>query len=297
MRTRISIHRASIFVLAIAFIGSAALAQKLTAEEVIAKHIASLGTPAAVAQWKRRLAVGTAEFTMRSSGKRATGQAILASNGADLAFYSTFDLRDYPTERIGYFGNKITIPFVQLGRRSPLGSFLLRYDKYLSSHLFGGTVFSTWNFGNGAAADGQFESEGKKKLDGRDVWVLKYSPKGGIGFESYYKLYFDAATFQHVQTVSRQKEEEGGFADTVGMGHNAGGPWGAGMASNGSTVTETFSDFRTIDGIVLPHKYQIVLSYDGSRGTEEFRWSLNIADYKIVKEFPADFFSFKSDAN
>jgi hypothetical protein len=79
------------------------------------------------------------------------------------------------------------------------------------------------------------------------------------------------------------------------MGHNAGGPWGADMASNGSTVTETFSDFRSIDGIVLPHKYNIVLSFDGVKGTEEFRWAVTIAEYKIVKEFPPDFFSFKAD--
>lgn len=275
--------------------------QKLKPQEIIAKHRESIGTSEVVANAKRRMAIGSVEFVIRSTAKTAKGRAVLASDGIDMAFFSAFDMQDYPMERIGIFGNKISIPIVNLGRRSPLGTFLTTYDKYLNDRIFGGCVFSTWLFLGPESSMGKLETEGKKKVGDRDAWVVKYTPKGGLSAESYIRLYFDAKNFHHLRTVYRQKETENGFSNTAPMsasgtpyygGRSAQGDWNADMASNGSTITEDYDDIREVAGLTLPHKYSIVLNFDSAVGSNEFKWILAIAEYRMVKDFPPEFFSF-----
>jgi hypothetical protein len=273
--------------------------KKLTAEEVITRHLASFGSPEAIAKSINRMAVGSADFIMRSTQKTAAGRAVLASDGKDLALFSTFDLRDYRMERIGLFGNKVTVPVVEQGHRSALGAFLLSYDKFLGQRLFGGSVFSTWILYSSDRGGITIDFDGKKKVGNTDAWVLKVTPKGGLGTGSYIKLYFDAKDFHHIRTVYRQSETERGFYGSMnsketGKGQVPGG-WDQDMASNGSTLTEDFSDFSTdAAGISLPHKYSVLLSIDGVQGSSEFKWEFQISEYKLIKEFPANFFSFQA---
>jgi len=277
-------------------------AQKLTVEEVIAKHVASIGNSDVVAKSKLRMAIGTSYFRVRSPAKDANGTAILASNGIDVAFFSTFDMRDYPTEKIGLFGNKIDIRPIDQNRRSPLGSFLNAYDKYLNNRILGGSILSSWLFLGSLESGSKLELEGKKKVGGRDAWVVRFYPKGGMDSSSYIRFYFDTENFHHLRTVYRQRETEAGFSDTIGMqnssgggfygGRKAEGDWSANSASNGSTLTEDFEEIRDVDGLTLPHKYSIVLNIDGNMGTREFKYVFTFAEHRIVKEFPVGFFSF-----
>ncbi len=268
-----------------------AQAQKMSAEEIISKHIESIGKSDVVANSKQRMAIGSSEFYMPRLTKTSHGRAVLASNGNDLAFFSTFEFREYSRERIGWFGNKISIPNVDQGHRSPLGSFLTRYDTFLTDHLFGGCVFSTWIFFQKEGFGGRLETEGKKKIGDRDVWVVKYSPKGGLKAGSYIRLYFDAENFHHLRTEYRQIETDQGFHDTS---HARGDfSWDADMANNGIVLTEDFEDIREVAGLTLPHKYKIALRVDSYTGTTDFYWTFGIEEYRIMKEFPAEFFSFK----
>ena len=100
-----------------------------------------------------------------------------------------------------------------------------------------------------------------------DAWVLKVVPKGGLGTGSYIKLYFDAKDFHHIRTVYRQAETERGFYATNDKGSKgqAPGGWDNDMSSNGSTLTEDFSDFKPdAAGISLPHKYSLLLSVNSA---------------------------------
>ena len=271
-------------------------AQKLSAGEIIAKHLESIGKSDLVAKATKRMAIATSEFVIIKSPKKAVGSAVLASNGADLALFSTFDMRDYQMERIGLFGSKINIPMVELGRRSPLGSFLSVYDKTMDGHIFGGAIFSTWLFLDPAFNKGKLETEGRKKVGDRTAWIIKYSPKGGLRPESYIKLYFDAETFQHIRTVYRQTETESGFHDAGNKATNsqkAPGGWEADMAANGSTMTEDFDNFgKDAAGLILPHRYSIALDIDSQAGTAGFKWKFEISEYRVVNDFPAGFFNF-----
>lgn len=269
--------------------------QKLQPEEIITKHLESIGKRDLIVNSKRIMAIGSSEFLIRIPSKRAVGQAVLASDGKDMAFFSTFDMIDYPMERIGIFGNKVNIPVVKLGNRSPLGAFLRSYDKTLDTRIFGGSIFSTWLF-LGQDNSGKLETEGKKKIGDRDAWIVRYTPKGGLTGGSFIKLYFDAENFHHMRTVYRQKEPEAGFANTTAKGTNPTGGWSSDMANNGSTLVEDFEDVRADVGLMLPHKYSITLTLDGAAGTAEYRWNFVIKEYRLIKDFPPEFFSFKTSA-
>ncbi|MBV9242816.1 MAG: hypothetical protein JO314_12495, partial [Acidobacteria bacterium] len=278
---------------------SAALAQdKLTVKDILDRHLQSFGTADAIAKSQNRMAMGRADFTVMMTAKKATGKAVLASDGKDLALFSTFDLLDYRMERIGLFDNKVTIPVVDQGHRSPLGSFLLAYNKFLGERLFGGSIFSTWPLYGSDLGKLNVEVDKKVKIGDKEAWVLKVTPKGGLGTGSYIKLYFDAKDFHHIRTVYRQHETERGFFDPGSKDTNKGqvpGGFDQDMANNGSTLTEDFDDFSNdAAGISLPHKYSVLLSIDSVRGLQDFRWEFQISEYKLIKEFPANFFSFQA---
>ena len=56
--------------------------EKLTADEVVARHLKSIGTPEDIAGAKTRIAAGTAVFTARSPGTgQNSGLSILFSEG------------------------------------------------------------------------------------------------------------------------------------------------------------------------------------------------------------------------
>ncbi|MFL6375458.1 MAG: hypothetical protein ACJ73D_12380, partial [Pyrinomonadaceae bacterium] len=166
---------ASIFILAAAV---TALAQdkSLTAAEIVARNLRSFGSADAIAKSQNRMAVGSADFTALNTQKKAVGKAVLASDGKDLALFSTFDMRDYRMERIGLFANKVAIPNIDQAHKSPLGAFLSAYDKLLGARLFGGSIFSNWALYNAAESGLVIESDGKKKVGNTDAWVLKISP-------------------------------------------------------------------------------------------------------------------------
>jgi hypothetical protein len=287
------------FIISIGIFQVSAQSKKLSPQEIISKHLASIGSAEILTASKRRMVIAGSEFIIRSNAAKATGRAVLASDGENMALFSTFNMSDYKMERIGNFSNKIEIPFVIPGRRSPLGSWLTAYDRTLDDRVFGGSIFSTWLFYGPEGAWGEIETEGKKKVGDRDAWVIRYSPKKGLKGGSYVRLYFDAENFHHLRTVYRQGETESGFYDTGTRGSNRGNTgrdWDASMANNGSILTEDFSDYHEDAGLVLPHQYSINLKIDSSSGTAEYDWKFHVEEYRLIKQFPVNFFSFNKDA-
>ena len=100
----------------------------------------------------------------------------------------------------------------------------------------------------------------------------------------------------NVRTVYRQKEPERGGIDvepTSPLRSGGGvGNWNADLANNSFTLTEDFDDIRSDLRLMLPHKYSISVLFDGTNGTAERDWNLRIEEYRLIREFPADFFTF-----
>ena len=76
--------------------------EKLKAEDVVRKHVDSIGTPAQRATAAHRVILGTVLFSFRARGTGQTqGNAVLASDGMMSLIGMQFPNQEYPHERLG----------------------------------------------------------------------------------------------------------------------------------------------------------------------------------------------------
>lgn len=264
-------------VLSIAIVGSVS-AQKLTAEDIVAKNLDSIGSKEKRDGIKNRFVPAAVTFERKLPNIKGGGKAVIVSDVNNMMFQAKFNSNEYPYEKIGYFAGKLSLPYVTAGTRSPLGAYLNDHSKILEDGLFMGTISSAWALN---APKGRVTGGSKKKVDGRETYVLEYFPKN-VGSEFTVKLFFDASTFQHVRTEYRRaiSQQQQNFGT---MGTKGGAFY---------TLTETFGDYRDAGGLMLPHSYKAHWVSNTDAGTGEYTWTANIGEYHFNQNLAADFFSF-----
>src|SRR5687768_13516840 len=158
-----------------------ATAQKMKAEDVIAKHLESLGPATARADEKGRVAVGTAKasFKARNAVGSIDGRAVVASMDRKAMLALAFNSPTYTGEKFGFDGKKLTIGYVTPGRRSALGLFMLQYAEIFKEGLMGGTLTSAWPLLHLQERGAKLEYSGTDKVDNKPVHKLSYQPKKG----------------------------------------------------------------------------------------------------------------------
>jgi hypothetical protein len=274
----------TLFALALLFLSFSVTvkAQKLTAEEIIAKHLDSIGTKEKRDAVKNRLAVGTSQFESKLPSRKTAGKAILVSEANNLFFVASFASQEYPFEKIGFFADKISLPFISAGTRSPLGAFIADHNKILSEGLLTGSISATWNLLNPQIKKGKFDSAGTNKIDGRKVYALNYFPSGSSS-EFTVKIFFDAENFQHVRTEYRRTvtPKEATF---MVLGQQTGVR---------IELTESFGNFKNAGGLTLPHSYKLQYLTDSNSGTYEYNWGIMISQYLFNQKLDANFFTFE----
>ncbi len=276
----------NIFKLSILFVflvfSTSTFAQKMRAEDVLAKHLDSIGTAGARAAIKNQIAVGTAE--VKSITKITTpvvGRIVIASAGEKNFWGMNLNSIDYPSEKFSYDGKEAKVGFVREGYRSTLGNFVLSNDLLLEEGLFGGTLSNAWALLNVANRKAKLSTSGTKKINGRESYVLSYSPKGG-GDVSV-NLYFDKESFRHVRSEYKRIASAG-----IGSTPEA----SARFSENRITLTEDFADFKQEGGLILPHSYRILYSTTGtSSGSTEIEWILNLTQFAVNQNLAADTFN------
>lgn len=257
--------------------------KKLSAEEIIQKHLASVGTAERRDEVKNHFAVGTSAFASKFPAKQTAGKALIVSQGGDLLFLASFASQEYPFEKIGFFRKDISLPHVTAGTRSPLGAFLADHPTMLRHGIFGGSLSRSWPFYSGNKLEGRIESSGTKKIDGKKVYGVDYFPSTNSS-EFSVKLYFDAETFGHVRSeyrhvIAPQQDPFGTLGRQTGLKQ---------------TVIETFSDFKTVEGMTLPHTYKISYLTDSNSGVYEYDWGINISTFYFNQKLEPDFFTFEA---
>jgi hypothetical protein len=256
-------------------------AQKLSAQEIIAKHLESIGTAEKRSAFKSIVVSGEVNVEYISQKRQPTsGRIVLATEGRKMFVGMNLNTPEYPQERFIFDGDKSAVGMINRGGRSTLGNFVQSNTIIMSHGLLSGTLGSSWLFLNAAEEKGKISTAGTKKIDGRETYGLSYSPKGGSDIEI--KLYFDQETFRHVRT-------EYSATRSAAMGRTIDE-----SARNRETrmkLVEDFGDFKETGGLTMPSKYRIFYSYTGQNETAEQAWNCVISEFAVNQKLDAGSFS------
>lgn len=256
----------SCIVLAILVFTVSVSAQKLKAEEILTKHLDSIGMAEARAAVKTRVAVGdaTAKF-ISSKDQVVQGRVVFASEGPKNFIGMNMNSTLYPGERFSFDGKNASVAFVQVNNRSILGNFVQSNNMILEEGILGGTLASSWVLHNMAANKGKLSSDGVKKIDGKEYYALGYTRKGGGDLDITF--YFEKETFRHTRTEYKRSSSAG-----IGLRPED----STRFSESRLKVTEDFSDFKAENGLNLPRRYRLFYSITGQSGTTEVEWSFVI---------------------
>jgi len=235
---------------------------KLSADQIIAKHLASIGEAPAITAVKTRILVGVGEFTSRNQAGKVGGPAQLASDGNKFLLALVFNANNYPYEKIGFDGKDLSTSMLPTGGFSPLSNFLKSNKFVLKYGLFGGVLSENWPLLK-TEKGLKIEASGITKVGDRNVYKLKVSGSG-TG-DAVISLFFDAETFRHVRTeyFYRVSQLTSPSPNSSIIG---------GTAPTDYTLTEDFSNFAKVEGLILPLTY--VVEYTSSAG-KPVTWTVN----------------------
>jgi hypothetical protein len=259
--------------------GPTCLAQetkKLTADEVIASHLESIGTAEQRSAFKSLVAQGVVEVTIRiGGGGKGKGGAVMASQGPMSLIGFIFG-QEASNEKIAFNGQKLTLGELRPGLRSPFSDFVQKNDVLFRDGLLGGTLSTAWPFLNANGRKGKLRSLGTKNVKDRKAYVLGYEPSNSSNLDI--RLYFDAETFQHLRTDYQQEF----VAPTVTDPDKA-----ARQKGTRFKVTEEFSDFRREGSVVLPHTYKVQFTIETESHPLMQDWVVTLNQFLLNKPLDA----------
>lgn len=263
--------------------GATPTQEKLKAEDVIAKHLAALGTQAAREAAQTRIVGGTsrAVFKARSTSGVIEGQVVIASDEKKVVFGMKFDAPNYPGERFGFDGKKFTVGYLTPGVRSQLGNFALTNGEIFREGLVGGTLTSAWALLDAAERKAKIEYGGTDKINDRPVHKLRYYPNKGSDLKI--TLYFDAETFQHIRT--QYDRVIGARLGTAGVDSSAS------QRETRYKIVEEFGDYKEEGKLKLPHSYKLQLEIDKTGGSSLDRWEMTLDQFTFDQDIEERMFN------
>jgi hypothetical protein len=284
MFSRLSIFAVLLVALSLVSLRSSAT-DKLKPEDLVAKHLESIGTASARAAIVTRIIAGTSQVIFRTPPPgQAVGRAVLASQGLKNLVGMSFPSPVYPREELGFNGNTFIAAYVTPGVRSSLGGFLMTNDLIFKQGLMGGTLSSAWPLLDLNARRPQLEYAGTRKVDDRTLHELKYQPRGGS--ELQIRLFFDQENFRHVRT-----EYERVIAASTGTRAYA----NVQEREIRYKMVEEFSDFKKEGELNLPHTYKIKLAVDSQNGTFLADWVMTLTQFSFNQKIDPTSFSISSE--
>ncbi len=258
---------------------SSSLAEKMKAEEIVARHLESIGP--AKARASARIIAGTSQVIFRTPPPgQAIGRAVLASDGLKYLVGMSFPSPIYPREELGFNGNSFVAAFVTPGVRSVLGSFLMTHDLIFKQGLMGGALSTSWPLLDLAGRNAQLEYVGVRKLDDLTLHELRYLPR--VGSDLKIRLFFEQGTFRHLRTE---------YERVI--------PAPTGTRSYGNVqeretryhMVEEFSLFKQEGDLTLPHIYKITLSVDAQNGTFLAEWMIKLTQFEFNQKIDPNSFT------
>ncbi len=251
---------------------------KLTPEEIVARHLESIGPAATRAAIKSRAARATTQFDVLigSPTGHAEGNSMLVSLDRRMVLDMRYPGAKFPDERIIYDGKDVQVTIANIPTRagSWLGDFLYRHNVLMSEGLFGGGLRVSWPLLDIAERKPKLRYNGLKKIDGRELHDVSYVPKKGADSDLIIHLYFEPDTFRHVKTVYTFDVERG-MQHQGDLTRNTGKSGPMYREDTRYRVEETFSDFRPVDGLTLPSRWKVTYTAE-SAATVSTVWEFTL---------------------
>ena len=265
-----SIKRGLASLLFLALMVTSALGEeKVTAEDILQRHLDSIGTSTVRTAAKTRVVEATASYRVLIGATPTpyNGKAVMVSDGNKLHMLLKINAPQYTGERFIRDGDKTSIEATYANKtRSELGTLLQGDDTPIREGLIGGVLSTAWPLFDLSSHKGKIQYQGLKRIDGTDLHAVTYHPSKNTGFEI--TLYFDPQTLRHVRTVYLEDRATGitttPFRDIVAPPsrrnpERLNGP-DARSARLGPTwwrIEEQFGNFMTVDGLTLPTHYEL----------------------------------------
>lgn len=246
--------------------------EKMKPEELIAKHLESIGPAEARAATTSRIITGTVVVNFRQGGRgQAKGKAVFASQGAKNLMAMVFGLVDYPHEKIGYDGQKVTVSQIRPAVRTVLGRFLATSDLPFREGLAAGALSSAWPLLDITSKSAKLQYDGLKKIDKRQLHALKYTAQKNSGMKVI--LFFDPETFQHARTEYHQ------ILDSAIASNKP--EQSVAQEETRIDIVEEFSDFKPEGKLTLPHTYKLQLEVKGPSGALLYDWIVTMTQFEF----------------
>ena len=269
-----------LFLLTILSDSATVFGQKISPEDVVAKHLNSIGGKDRRESVSNRLLMFDTEFKMKGSAVVLHGRSLVLSAGDRNLWGMNFNSNDYPIDRFGFDGKEVRVKRATATARSLLGDFLYNHREILREGLLGGVLTTNWPLLQLDKRKAKLTYEGAKEVNGRQAIVLGYDPKNTTQLRL--KIYFDAETFRHVRTeyTLLQAAGQGPTVDTS-----------AGQGSSVYRLVEDFSNFKTMGQLIMPSVYKLTYSQTGTSATRvsgnsnrEAEWTFTVTDIGVNRE-------------
>ena len=258
--------------------------EEITPEELISRHLESIGPDEARQQIATRRYIGDGIWRMLVGG---VGQVV-----GQVSFVSSSDTCDFSFgggggqafsgEQFSFDGKDAYVKRAFQEQYSVLGQFMRRNRHILREGLLGGTASLSWSLRDIAGRRAKVKYLGLKDIDGRQLHGLDYRPRRGKG-DLKIELYFDPETYRHVRTEYRER-----FPAKIGPGRDPnlvtvpGAPPDRGlsmMEESQVSFIETFDNFQPADGVMVPVVWKMKLDiYSEGRGDG----SANVSEIEVA---------------
>lgn len=250
--------------------------QKLKIEDLVERHLASIGTPGARASARSRHSRGSAQatFHMPKSGQ-IPGSAEFVSDGRMLRVDMRFGSQGYQGEQLVFDGKGVDVAQLDIRVRSHLSQFVFDYGVLMKEGLLGGAITTAWPLLDLPGRQPKLDYTGLKKVEGRQWHEVRYRAKRDSG-DVQVALYFDPVSFRHAYSEYRLIVR----AQTVQGTDERGKPVADTSAANDThyKIQEWFDDFRMVDSLTLPHTYRLSFSRRGPSQAVMFDYSVALSE-------------------
>jgi hypothetical protein len=264
---------------------------KLKPEDLVAKHLESIGAAEARARVNGTRIKGSCSISVRLCGEgQIDGDVLMASTDSANLINMNFGIATYSQEALRFDGKKFATSQLKPGSRTCLAQFFLENEVLFKDGLVGGVLSESWALLNIAERNPKLEYSGLKKIGDKQLHALKYTPRKGSDLKIV--LYFDPQSFRHVRSDYARTVYASEQRRIAGGGSGLPPPQNQQASPTRIEAFEEFADFKEESGLNLPHTYKFHLSIQSEVRPAVVDWVFTLNNYSFTSPLDAAEFTF-----